>query len=325
MRSRSGWSATEASEAALEDAARRRTTPPARASLAAAGGVVLRREASPGTKAKADRRLGRLWEGYLGAREQLNVLAEEGRARTGSERRARRLCGRLVAAYLPLVRYVVGRSSCNGSYHANENRVAWDMVGLLEAVEGCDPARGAKFETYAVSKIRYGFLEGLRKEEPCRRLKSFARENDRAATELTQGLGRRPTEAEMTQKLGTSIKRYRNLLEQYSRQRVASPGNRTEKEYGPDVVADVVADRDAFDPHTQAERTELREGLVEALAALEEKERVVVTLYFYEGLKLKEIGMVLGLSEGRISQLLSGALCKLRGSLSGGASLSLAS
>jgi RNA polymerase sigma factor for flagellar operon FliA len=200
------------------------------------------------------------------------------------------------------------------------------MVGLLEAVEGYDPARGTKFETYAVFKIRHAVLEGLRKEDPCRRrLRSFARENDRAATELTQGLGRHPTEAEMTQKLGTSIKRYRNLLEQYSRTRVASAGNRTEKEYGPDVVADVVADRDAFDPHTQAERTELREGLVEALAALEEKERVVVTLYFYEGLKLKEIGRVLGLSEGRISQILSGALCKLRGSLSGGASLSLAS
>jgi RNA polymerase sigma factor for flagellar operon FliA len=230
-----------------------------------------------------------------------------------------------VGAYSPLVKYVVNwSSSTRGSVY--EDRLAWGMVGLLEAVESYDPARGAKFETYAISKIQYAILQGFRREDPCpRRLRFFARENERVSRELTQHLGRCPTEAEMVRKMGTSVKRYRTLTEQYSRTEIASPEAWPENEHSPNDLADIVTDQGAFDPQIQTERTELQELLIEAVGALKERERLVVSLYFYEDLKLKEIGRVLELSEARISQILNRALCKLRESLTEGAWLMLAS
>jgi RNA polymerase sigma factor FliA len=286
-------------------------------------GGVLRQEASRATKVETHKALGHLWDRYLDAKEQLNALEGKGWARTEFERQRRHLCGRLVASYSPLVRYVVRRSSPTTS-SANEDRVAWGMVGLLEAVETYDPTRGAKFETYAIHKIRWAILEGYRKENPCpRHLKFFARENERAVGELTQGLGRCPTEAEIAHKMDTSVKRYQKLLEEYTRTGASGPEAWLESKYDPSEAAEtVISDEGEFDPQAHAERTELQEELTAAIGALEEKKRLAVTLYFYEGLKLKEIGKFLGLSEARISQILKRALSELRESLGvGNASL----
>jgi RNA polymerase sigma factor for flagellar operon FliA len=205
-----------------------------------------------------------------------------------------------------------------------EELISWGLVGLLDAVETYDPGKGAKFETYAISKIRWSILDQMRKEDPLpRRIRQRAGEVERAAARLSQELRRPPTEAEVAEEVGLGLDEYRRFLEGYSRAQVSSLEVRLEtgnglsgEEYGA-----LVADEAAEDPQRSASRKELRAQLTEAVQGLGERERLVASLYFYEGLTLKEIGKAMNLTEGRISQILRGALLKLRERLDGSPAL----
>jgi len=236
--------------------------------------------------------------------------------RRRAERELRGLRDRLVVNYSPLVKYVAGRvlGRMTAAPVEREEVLSWGVIGLLDAIETYDPERRTKFESYAISKIRWSILDELRRTDPLsRRLRRRAREVELARGELAQCLGRTPTEEELARKLGVGIAEHRAILSRCWQAQVGSLEARLQSDGN---LHGLLADSQAADPQSAAETAELRARLVEAIGTLGEQERVVITFYFYEGLTLREIGGALGLTEGRISQVLHRALLKLRKTLS---------
>ena len=273
----------------------------------------------------AGRTVGRLWTQYLKVREELRSGegASDDEARREAERQEGQLRDRLVVNYSPLVKYVASRVGARvpGAVE-QEDMSSWGVLGLLSAIETYDPNREgkrAKFESYAISKIRWAILDQLRSQDWVpRRVRMRAQQAEAARTKLTQQLKRRPSEGEIAEELGIEIGEYHGFLDQYSRAQITSLDARLDGsdkqgiEYGA-LVADIAA----VDPQSHTDLVDLRSQLVDAVSRLEDRERLVATFYFYEGLTLKEVGKALELSEGRISQILRDALTKLRKHLEG--------
>lgn len=257
--------------------------------------------------------LGRLWSQYLKARDELdNGGAGNGTAR-GGRQKADQLRDRLLVNYSPLVKYVAGRLSARATGTVDQGDfMSWGVVGLMHAIETFDPRREAKFETYAISKIRWAILDEFRKQDPLpRRVRARARESELVKSRLAQQLRRPPDEEEVAAEMGLGNEEYRRLLQQQSRVQIGSLEARHEGAEGYGLQPQV-ADETAEDPQVSAHQEELRQELVEAMRNLSERERLVITLYYYEGLTLKEIGQAIQLTEGRISQIMGQTLRKLR-------------
>jgi len=262
--------------------------------------------------------LGRLWERYLARRNELARLSPDDPARLGLRRQVNRLKERLMVNYSPLVKYVTGRmpAGIKGTVETEE-LVSWGQVGLLDAIETFDPERQTKFETYAISKIRWAMLDEFRRQDWVpRRVRSQIKDAELVTSRLAQNLRRNPTELEVAGEMNLPLDEYRNLLGWYTRSRIYSLEARMEmsERLGGELHG-MISDLGAADPQSEANRTDLRRHLAEAISELGEQERVVATFYFYEGLTLREIGRALSLSEGRISQILRQALIKLRSKL----------
>ena len=266
------------------------------------------------------RTLGRLWSRYLEVRDVLNdQRAPGGGGHRAAEREARGLRDRLLVNYSPLVKYVAGRISARMIGPLDqEDVISWGVLGLLDAIDSYDPTRRTKFESYAISKIRWSILDELRKADPLpRRARLRAREVEHARAQLAQRLGHAPTEEEVASELGVGIDEHRAFLERCSRAQVGSLEARLDSDGNlGGTLHELVADRSTADPESAAEMAEVRARLTQAIGALGEQERVVTTFYFYEGLTLREIGRALNLTEGRISQILRQALTQLRQTLS---------
>lgn len=257
--------------------------------------------------------VGRLWMQYSEARSKLaeDRLPEE--RRRSLKQQAEQLRDRLLFNYSPLVKYVIGRVSARMTGVVDrEDFMSTGLVGLLNAIETYDSERGAKFETYAISKIRWAMLDEARKEDSLpRRTRSRARQVETARRELTQQMQREPNEAELAEKADLSVSEYRSVMQQQGRSQTSSLEAQSIEDgrtFGPQI-----ADEAAIDPESAVEQTERQQELMSAMRELSDKERTVVTLYFYEDLTLREIGQALGLTEGRISQILKKTLGKLRG------------
>ncbi len=267
--------------------------------------------------------VGRLWARYLELRKEIESGLHRGEARSEAERQAAQLRDRLVANYSPMVKYVASRVAARmtAAVVELEDIISWGVLGLLDAIETYDPHRRkrAKFESYAISKIRWAILDELRGQDWVpRRVRARAQEVERATQKLSQDLRRRPTETEIAGEVGMKVEEYRAFLDQYSRAQVASLEARLHTEDGTvGEYGSLVMDASAGDPQSQANLEEMRAHLIEAIGGLEERERLVATFYFYDGLTLKEIGKAMNLTEGRISQLLKRALGKLRERLKG--------
>jgi RNA polymerase sigma factor FliA len=261
--------------------------------------------------------LGWLWTRYLEARRALDSGDVRAADRKNAERELRRLRDRLVVNYSPLVKYVACRVSARAIYPVElEEVLSWGVFGLLEAVETYDPGRRTKFESYAISKIRWAILDELRRLDPLtRRVRRRAREAESARGELAQRLGRTPTEQEVARRLGVGISDHREVLACLWQAHAGSLEAGLDCGEGRDLHQ-TVADGGAADPELATEAAEVRARLAEAIQGLGEKERLVTTFYFYDGLTLREIGGALDLTEGRISQILHKALAKLREALS---------
>ena len=246
-------------------------------------------------------------EGFTGAEERLRAERELGALRN-----------RLVLNYSPLARYVASRVMARSIGTLDrEDVLSWGLWGLLGAVETYDPARPAKFETYAISKIRWSILDELRKADPLpRSARLRARRLEQARCELAQRYGRPPTESELARALGVSVTEHRAFVERTARSHVGSLEAWVGAEPAENGLHELLADGHACDPVSAAERAETRAVLVRALDGLGEQQRVVTTFYYYDGLTLREIGGTLGLTEGRISQILKASLTKLREALS---------
>jgi RNA polymerase sigma factor for flagellar operon FliA len=229
---------------------------------------------------------------------------------------------RLIVTYAPLVKYVAGRLGSGLPAHVDdEDLVSYGLLGLIGAIERYDPDRDVKFETYAIARIRGAIIDELRALDWVpRSVRSRARDIERAIAELEAKLGRVPTDEEIATKLGLTTDELDESLSEIGRSSIAALDELwTISGSGGDQVAliDTIEDTDAPDPQGTLSQTELREAIADAIARLPEREKLVVTLYYYEELTLREIGEVLGVTESRVSQLHTKAILRLKARLSG--------
>jgi RNA polymerase sigma factor for flagellar operon FliA len=178
-----------------------------------------------------------------------------------------------------------------------------------------------KFETYAIARIKGSILDELRALDWVpRSVRSRARQIERAMAELEAKLGRAPTDEELAAKVGISVEELEGSITDISRSSIAALDELwTISGSGGDQVAliDTIEDVHGPEPQTVFAQTELREIVADAITNLPEREKLVITLYYYEDLTLREIGEVLGVTESRVSQLHTKAILRLKARLSG--------
>lgn len=221
----------------------------------------------------------------------------------------------IVLQYAPLVKYVLGRMALVlPQVLEPDDILSYGVVGLMMAVDRYDPSRGVKFETYAISRIRGAIIDALRSLDIVpRSVRQRTRKLERAYSELEQSLGRPPRDEELADALGVDLNALGQMIGEmnYVILSLDSPLG-----HGADddelTLMDTTGDQGTVDPLEGLEREEMVKALANAIEALDERERLVITLYYYEGLTLKEIAEVLRVSESRVSQLHARAVLRLR-------------
>jgi RNA polymerase sigma factor FliA len=224
----------------------------------------------------------------------------------------------LILAYSPLVKYVAGRMGTGLPAHIEEaDLISYGLLGLIGALKRYDPSRNIKFETYAISRIKGSIIDELRALDWVpRSVRSWARQVERAVTKLENQLRRAPADGEIAAELGVSVPEFQDILTQIScASIVALDEFWTLSGTGGDKVTlmDTIEDTTAPDPSRAFDIQAVKELLADAIKRLPEREKIVIGLYYYEGLTLKEIGEVLGVTESRISQLHTKAILRLKG------------
>jgi RNA polymerase sigma factor for flagellar operon FliA len=228
---------------------------------------------------------------------------------------------RLIVAYAPLVKYVAGRLGSGLPAHVEEaDLVSYGLLGLIGAIERYEPDRDIKFETFAMSRIRGAIIDELRALDWVpRSVRSRAREIERAIAELEAKLGRAPSDDEIAAKVGISEDELNDSLTDISRSSIAALDELWSVSDAGDQVSliDTIEDPTGARPADVLDEAETRELLADAISRLPEREKLVITLYYYEELTLREIGEVLGVTESRVSQLHTKAVLRLKSRLSG--------
>jgi RNA polymerase sigma factor for flagellar operon FliA len=229
---------------------------------------------------------------------------------------------RLVLAYAPLVKYVAGRMSSGLPAHVEEaDLISYGLLGLISAIERFDPGRDIRFETFAITRVKGSIIDELRSLDWVpRSVRAKAREIERANAKLEHQLHRAPTDREMADALGVSTEEFQESLVRISNSSVVALDELwTVSDSSGDTVSllDTIQDPDAVDPSREMALTDMKDRLAEAIARLPEREKLVVALYYYENLTLREIGEVLGVTESRVSQLHTKAVLRLKSRLQG--------
>jgi len=226
---------------------------------------------------------------------------------------------RLILQYAPLVKYVASRVATGLPASVDQaDLVSYGMFGLIDALQKFEPVRGNKFETYAIPRIRGAIIDELRAMDWVPRSVRFKqREIEKALADLESMLKRQPTEKELAERLGMSMHELHEVITQISfvsvlalDETVSVGADRGEKV----SLVDTLADK-GFDPSTGVESQETRGLLAAAINELSEREKIVVTLFFFEGLTLAEIGDILGVTESRVCQIHTKAVGVLRGQM----------
>ncbi len=226
---------------------------------------------------------------------------------------------RLILHYSPLVKFVAGRVAAGLPQSIEQSDlVSYGIFGLIDAIDKFDPERGFKFETYAISRIKGAIIDELRSIDWVpRSVRSKARTIERAYSKLENELKRSPSDGEMAVELGVTESELAQTLSQISFVGVVALDevvNTGEKGGGTTTVGDTVADK-VNDPVAAFEVEEMKHLLADAINRMPDRERLVLTLYYYEALTLAEIGTVLGVTESRVCQIHTKAILQLRGRL----------
>jgi RNA polymerase sigma factor for flagellar operon FliA len=222
----------------------------------------------------------------------------------------------LIVAHLPQVKYIAERIGARLPASVDrDDLVGAGVMGLIDAVEKYDEARGVQFKTYAETRIRGAILDSLRELDwSSRGLRSRAREIERATRRIEQENGRMAEEEELAEALGMGLAAFQQLLGELRGLTVVDIENKDEDPSG--AKAFQIPESPDRSPLVEFEREENRAKLITAINKLGARERQVIALYYVEELTMKETGAVLGLTESRVSQIHTRALIHLRAALS---------
>jgi RNA polymerase sigma factor FliA len=221
----------------------------------------------------------------------------------------------LILHYSPLVKYVASRVATGLPATVEQADLAsYGMFGLIDAIERFDLTREIKFETYAIPRIRGAIIDELRALDWVPRSVRFkARELEKAYAEIEAREKRAPTDKEVAAHLGTGVEELHDIINQVSFVSVMALDEMISSEKGEGVsLADTLADLSGTDPGLGLEANEMRAMLSGAINQLSDREKLVVVLYYFEGLTLAEIGEVLGVTESRVCQIHTKAVGQLR-------------
>ena len=229
----------------------------------------------------------------------------------------RRAQDRLVVAYSPLVKYVAGRTAAGLPPHVEEaDLISYGLDGLISAIERFDLSRDIKFETYAIMRIKGAIIDSLRSLDWVpRSVRARAREVERANSKLEHLLQRAPTDQELADEMGLTLDELNESLLAISHSSIVALDELwTVSDSSGDQVSlmDTIEDPSAPDPAKAMDVGDLKDRIADAIAALPEREKLVIALYYYENLTLREIGEVLGVTESRVSQMHTKAVLRLR-------------
>jgi RNA polymerase sigma factor FliA len=227
---------------------------------------------------------------------------------------------RLVVAYSPLVKFVAGRTGARLPSHVDQaDLISYGMLGLIEAMERFDPDRQIRFETFARQRIRGAIIDELRSLDWVpRSVRSRAREIEEANSRLEHELGRAPSDSELAERVGISEDDLQESLLEISKSSILALEElwmTPDSSGGKVSLLDTIEDESAPNPQAALDTTEVKDRLTDAIQDLPERETLVVALYYFENLTLREIGDVLGVTESRVSQLHSKAVLRLRSKL----------
>lgn len=222
----------------------------------------------------------------------------------------------LILEYADLIKYVAGRLSIYfGSNVDYEDLVGYGVFGLIDAIEKFDIDKNVKFETYASLRIRGAIIDSIRDLDWApRSLRKKSKELEKAYYEVENQLGHSANDQEIADYMGITVDELHKLLQEVNMSQMISLEDYLDQNHETGLDG-LTMDRNAARPEQRMEVVELREILADAIEKLPEKERMVVTLYYYEELTLKEISCIMKVSESRISQLHTKAIMRMRSRL----------
>lgn len=224
----------------------------------------------------------------------------------------------LIIYYSPLVKYVAGRVAAGLPQSVDQaDLVSYGMFGLIDAITKFDPGRGYKFETYAISRVKGAMLDELRSIDWVpRSVRSKAKSVERAMAKLEAKLHRAPTDDEIADELDVSLDQLNGIYHQISSLGIVALDEMLSFNGSESLTfGDTLADR-SEGPGGIYERVEMRQLLADAINRMTEREKIVLTLYYYENMTLAEIGGVLGVTESRVCQIHTKAVLQLKSRLS---------
>ncbi|MBN2713111.1 MAG: FliA/WhiG family RNA polymerase sigma factor [Planctomycetes bacterium] len=210
---------------------------------------------------------------------------------------------RLIEYYIPLVYQTAERMAKNlPSFVDVNDLIQAGMIGLIDAIKKFEPDRDIKFSTYCCMRISGSILDELRRLDWAPRLvRSRVNQLERSKEELESALGRKPTDEEIADHMELTRDQYEALIKEVQVKSMISLDRKWDEDDDHELgQMDMIADKTAIDPHEELERSELRDV---AIRGLSEKEKLVLVMYYYENMSLKEIGAVLNLSESRVCQI----------------------
>jgi RNA polymerase sigma factor for flagellar operon FliA len=224
----------------------------------------------------------------------------------------------LIIRYAPVVKYIAGRIAIGMPPQVEfEDLISYGILGLIDAIEKYDATQGTKFKTYASARIRGAIIDEIRHLDWApRSLRQKAKILEDTYATLEHKLGRPATDEEVAEDMGISTEDLSKLIQEVSSTILVSLDDvwciKDEDEV---IIMDTVESPPEKSPEVVAEREEVKNILINAINRLPERERLVIALYYYDGLTLKEIGTVLNVTESRVSQLHAKAMFRLRGYL----------
>ena len=222
----------------------------------------------------------------------------------------------VIIKYSPMIKYVANRIAMRLPPHIEvDDLISVGVLGLMDAITKYDSSRGAKFKTYAEFRVRGAILDELRSMDWVpRSIRQKASKVDKVVQGLQAKLRRTPEDEEVAKEMGLSLDQFHETLNETKSIPIFSLEDLgIAKESGDQQsLLDCLAGKADADPQTQVRLVELKEIIAKAIDALPEKERLMVSLYYYEELTMKEIGAVLDITESRVSQIHSKAVYRLR-------------